>query len=72
MAERPFSGYFGFAFDDYLGYAHAWTLVESNRDEKFDGLGFFDYRGYFERTKASSDPSALADGHSSSVADPER
>ena len=55
LARCLLEEYAGFAFDDYLGYTHAWTLAEIDRDEKFDGLGFFDYRGYFERTKASGE-----------------
>lgn len=66
LARCLLEEYPGFAFDGYLGYSHAWTLAELNRDEKFDGLGFFDYRGYFERARASCEPSALADGQSSS------
>jgi hypothetical protein len=64
--------YAGFAFDEFFSYAHAWTLPEINKDEKFDGLGFFDYRGHFERTKARRDaqPAAPADGQSSPVAEP--
>jgi hypothetical protein len=60
LARCLLQEYPGFAFDEYLGYAHAWTLAEINRDEKFDGLDFFDYQGFFERTKASSEPTASA------------
>ena len=53
LARCLLEEYRGFAFDDYLVYTHAWTLAQINRDEKFDGLGFFDYRGYYERRKAN-------------------
>ena len=51
LARCLLEEYAGFAFDDYLSYTHAWTLSEINKEEKFDGLGFFDYRGQFERDK---------------------
>ena len=41
----------GFAFDDYLAYSHAWTLEEILSGVKVNGLHFFDYQGYFEKTK---------------------
>ena len=72
LARCLLEEYPGFAFDDFLGYTHAWTLAEISSDEKFNGLGFFDYRGYFERTKAGSEPTALASGQSSAAAEPKR
>jgi hypothetical protein len=55
LARCLLEEYAGFAFDDFLSYTHAWTLPEINGNEKFDGLGFFDYQGYFERTKGKRD-----------------
>jgi len=44
----------GFAFDDFLSYAHAWTLVEIENNETFNGLNFFDYSGHWKLMKKSS------------------
>lgn len=40
----------GFAFDDFLSYSHAWTLHEIESGLLIDGLKFFDYQGYFNRS----------------------
>jgi len=41
----------GFAFDDFISYSHAWTLIEIESNKKIDGLRFFDYKGYHEKNK---------------------
>ncbi len=55
LARCLLEEYPGFSFNDFLVYTHAWPLAEINKDEKFDGLGFFDYRSHFERTRARND-----------------
>jgi hypothetical protein len=41
----------GVAVDDYSD--HCWTLQEIGSGEKFDGLGFFDFRTHYKMNHQS-------------------
>jgi hypothetical protein len=49
LAEVLLSRFEGFAFDDFLGYDHGWTLDEIRANVIVNGLGFFDYMGAYRQ-----------------------
>ena len=52
LADILLAHFKGYAFDDWFGYSHAWSLEEIESGKQVDGLGFFDYNGWWEKHKA--------------------
>jgi hypothetical protein len=52
VARALLARFDGLAFDDFTWPEHGWTLAQIDSGHRANGLGFFDYRGYYERSKS--------------------